>query len=70
MIVSVNGVNDIETIVSFINSLPIADSVFLRKKYSEFNPDVEFKFSEECKYCSAENGGDVPISANFFWPNV
>ena len=70
MIVSVNGVNDIETIVSFINSLPIADSVFLRKKYSEFSPDVEFKFSEECKHCSVENEGDVPISANFFWPNV
>ena len=67
MILSVNGNNDMETITSFINSMPIADSVFLRKNYSDMNPDINFNFSHECKNCSNLNEGGVPITANFFW---
>lgn len=67
MILSVNGSDEMETIISFINSMPIADSAFLRKNYASLNPDVEFKYSHECKNCSNLNEGDVPVSANFFW---
>jgi len=67
MILSVNGNSEMDTIVSFINSMPIADSVFLRKNYSDLNPDINFTFSHECKSCSHTNEGGVPIMANFFW---
>jgi hypothetical protein len=67
MIISVNGNEDTETIISFINSMPIADSTFLRKNYSLLNPDIEFNYSDECKNCSHINEGGVPIMANFFW---
>lgn len=67
MILSVNGNSEMDSIVSFINSMPIADSVFLRKNYSDLNPDINFTFSHECKSCSHTNEGGVPIMANFFW---
>lgn len=67
MILSVNGNTEMDTIVSFINSMPIADSIFLRKNYSDLNPDINFNFSDECKNCSHLNEGGVPIMANFFW---
>lgn len=68
MILSINGNDNIELIVSFINSMPIMDSNFLKKKYSNILPDVEFKYNCNCEHCSAENGGTAPILANFFWP--
>ena len=67
MILSVNGNTEMDAIVSFINSMPIADSIFLRKNYSDLNPDINFTFSDECKGCSHTNEGGVPIMANFFW---
>lgn len=70
MIVSVNGKDDTETIVNFINSLPIADSFYIRKKYSELNPDIDFTYSHDCKSCGHTNEGGVPIGVNFFWPEL
>lgn len=70
MFVSINGDTDLEGIIQFIVSMPISDSIFLKKKYSSLVPDVEFKYSSECSQCSTVNEGDVPILANFFWPDL
>ena len=70
MFVSVNGDTDIEFIVSFIANMPIADSAFLKKRYVMLTPDVEFKYSKHCSECSTLNEGEVPILANFFWPDL
>ena len=70
MIVSVNGNNDMEEIVRFIESMPIKDSSFMRKKYQEMMPDVSFRYSATCSKCGSVNEGGVPISANFFWPEL
>lgn len=70
MILSINGNTDIEVIVSYINSMPLMDSAFLKKKYAKMNPDIHFKFTAECQQCSTANEGDVPILANFFWPDL
>lgn len=70
MFVSVNGNSDQEQIISFINSLPIMDSRFLRLRYSEMNPDVAFEYSSDCKKCGHTNKGGVPITVNFFWPEL
>lgn len=70
MIISVNGNSDTDVIVSFIESMPIMDSTFLRKRYSENNPDITFNFSHDCKRCSHTNEGGVPIGVNFFWPKL
>jgi hypothetical protein len=70
MIVSVNGNDQTDNIISFIESMPILDSNFLRKRYAEMNPDIEFNFSSDCKKCGHTNEGGVPITANFFWPQL
>ena len=70
MIVSVNGNDSVEAIVSFINAMPIMDSLFLRTRYAEINPNLEFNYSTECAKCGFTNEGGVPISANFFWPEL
>jgi len=70
MFISVNGDTDLENIVNFINNMPIADSAFIKKKYAALTPDIEFKYSKECSSCSSLNEGDVPIMANFFWPDL
>lgn len=70
MIISLNGNEDTEAITSFIGSMPIMDSLFLRTRYSEMNPDMVFNYSDDCKKCGHTNRGGVPISVNFFWPEL
>lgn len=70
MIVSVNGNDDQSLIMDFINSMPIMDSRYLRSRYSEMNPNVEFNYSSDCNKCGFTNQGGVPITANFFWPEL
>jgi len=70
MILAVNGKDDTDIIVSFINSMPIMDSAYLKKKYAELNPDIKFTYSADCSKCGHTNEGGVPITANFFWPEL
>ena len=70
MIVSVNGSSDMDAVVGFIETMPIMDSRFLRARYSEMNPDMVFRYSASCGRCGHTNEGGVPITANFFWPEL
>lgn len=70
MIVSVNGSSETDALVSFIESMPIMDSRFLRARYAEMNPDMVFRYTVECPKCNHLNEGGVPITANFFWPEL
>jgi len=70
MILSINGNDSQEIIVSFINSMPIMDSAFLKKRYAELNPDISFTYSADCSKCGHTSEGGVPITANFFWPEL
>lgn len=70
MMISVNGSSDMETIVSFIETMPVLDSRILRKKYSELNPDILLNYSADCKKCGHTTEGGVPIMADFFWPKL
>ena len=70
MFVSINGKDEQENIISFINSMPIMDSAYLKKKYTELSPDIQFTYSADCEKCAHTNEGGVPITANFFWPEL
>lgn len=70
MIISINGETDIEYIINFVNNMPILDSTHMKKRYASMNPDVQFLYKTECSHCSVVNEGEVPILANFFWPDV
>jgi hypothetical protein len=70
MIVSVDGDNDLTTIVSFINAMRFGDAVYLKEKYAEAQPDVSFPFTHSCKECGHIVEGGVPITVSFFWPKL
>jgi len=70
MILSVNGKTDTETIVQFLETMPVRDSRFLRTNYSELNPNLVFDYTSDCSKCGHTNKGGVPLAANFFWPEL
>lgn len=71
MIVSVDGSSDTAAINNFVvNSLGIADSRFLRKKFMDMVPDVSFEYSHNCTNCGTLMEGGVPIGTDFFWPKL
>ena len=49
--------------------MPIIDSLSLRKHYKEVTPNVDMKFDFKCKSCGHEQELEVPITAEFFWPD-
>ena len=69
MVVSINGQTGFGEINKFISNMPIADSRYLQKKYTEINPDLDFTCRYECSSCNHQNEGGVPITGDFFWPD-
>jgi len=70
MIVSVNDSVETQDIITFINGMGIADSRYLKKKYAEMLPNIEFNYSQSCKNCDTTMEGGVPIGGDFFWPEI
>ena len=68
MIHSVNGDTSLETIRSLIENLPMIDSRIIRSAYKAANPNIELNYSFSCGNCSYEQELEVPITAEFFWP--
>lgn len=70
MIVSVNDSLETQEIITFINNMGIADSRYLKKKYAEMLPNIDFNYSHSCKNCGNTMEGGVPIGGDFFWPEI
>ena len=70
MIKSVNGNNTKEAIEYVAQNLPSGDSAFLRKIYTKIVPNVELSLPFECKHCSHNEDMEVPLAAEFFWPDA
>ena len=69
MILTVNGNSDMLAVSSFITTLPIADSRYVKKIHNEITPDIDFKYKLDCEECGATCEGGVPILGTFFWPD-
>tara|TARA_Y100000593_G_C4245824_1_gene304603 strand:+ start:216 stop:1028 length:813 start_codon:yes stop_codon:yes gene_type:complete len=69
MIVSINGESDPVYVKGFIDNMPIADSRFLRKIYTNLMPDIDLRFEFVCQACASANAGGVPFTGDFFWPD-
>ncbi len=66
---SVNGDTSPSTIRSLIENLPMLDTRVIRAAYKATNPNVELNYSFSCGNCSHEQELEVPITAEFFWPD-
>jgi len=68
MIYSVNGNKTQEAIDYVAHNIPSADSAFLRKIYKLIVPNIELNLGFECAACSHTQDMEVPLTADFFWP--
>ena len=68
MIESVNGNSTREAIDYVAHNIPSADSSFLRKTYKTVVPNVELNLGFQCENCSHTEDMEVPLTAEFFWP--
>ena len=68
MIKSVNGNATREAIEYVSENLPSADSAFLRKIYKNIVPNINLSLGFECNNCSHTEDMEVPLTAEFFWP--
>lgn len=68
-IVSLNDDTNRDTIYKFVNMMPAYDSYHLRKAYRVINPTFDLTQHYECSSCGHTQNMEVPITANFFWPN-
>ena len=69
MIVGIEGHEDKHLINQYINVMTAKDSIHLKKCYTMVNPNVEIKKDFECYSCGHEQELEVPLNADFFWPN-
>lgn len=67
MITSVNGLSEQKDIREFVDNYLLAkDARALREEYARINPDVDLKIYQD----GIEEGVDLPITLNFFWPDA
>ena len=69
MIESVNGNSTKEAVDYVVHNIPSADSAFLRSVYKSLVPNIELKLGFSCSNCSHTEDMEVPLTADFFWPD-
>lgn len=69
-IASIDGERDQSKLVQLIRSLPARDSRDLRKYIDRCTPGIDLKTQAKCDLCGFEGEVEVPIGAEFFWPDA
>jgi len=62
-----NGTN--EAIDYLINNIPSLDARHLRLAYKVASPNIDLTQHFSCKECDHEQTMEVPLTADFFWPD-
>ena len=68
-IISLNTETDRDTIQQFALMMPAADSRQLRAAIRSVTPNLDLTQSFECPECGYGQEMEVPITADFFWPD-
>lgn len=68
IISSAGGDHNQQVVASFVESMPAADSKFLRDIYSSLSPNISLKQEFICAACFHKQEMEVPLTAEFFWP--
>tara|TARA_R100000008_G_scaffold85515_1_gene75670 strand:+ start:750 stop:1604 length:855 start_codon:yes stop_codon:yes gene_type:complete len=69
IVVAVNGDASAEAINYLVANIPSMDSRHLRLAYRLATPNVDLTQSFECSECQHEQDMEVPLTADFFWPD-
>ena len=70
MILSIDGVDDRQSIRKYIDTMLAKDSMALREYAKSISPDVNMEFLFSCDSCGHEDVSNIPITVQFFWPNA
>ena len=68
-IVAVNGNTEQSAINYVVNNMPSMDVRHLRHVYKIASPNVDMTHNFECNSCGYEQELEVPLTADFFWPD-
>jgi len=69
LIVAVNGDQSVDATRYLIENMPSSDSRHLRLAYKSTAPNIDMTQHFECSECDHEQDMEVPLSADFFWPD-
>lgn len=69
ILVAVNGDDSQETLQYFIDNMPSMDSRHLRACYRTAAPNIDLTQTFACEECGHEQEMEVPLNADFFWPD-
>ena len=67
-IISVNGDEERTSINGFVDNMLSRDSLHLRQEIRRIAPDIDLKQEVDMEGELVEV--DIPLTANFFWPNT
>jgi len=69
MLVGVNGSTDPKMLKLLVENMPSADARYLRQAYKLTSPNVDLTQLFACQECDHEQEMEVPLTADFFWPD-
>jgi hypothetical protein len=69
IMVAVNGNETAEAINYTVENIPSIDARHLRLSFKQVNPDIDMQQHFECQACGHEGQMEVPLTADFFWPD-
>ena len=69
MLVAVNGDSSAQAINYLVNNIPSLDARHLRLSYRRVAPNIDLTQEFSCDECDHEQEMEVPLSAEFFWPD-
>jgi hypothetical protein len=67
-IVAVNKEQSTSYIDSFLQNAPSSDTRYLRKIINIITPNASLTHNYDCQDCGVETALEVPLRAEFFWP--
>ncbi len=70
IVIALNGIEDRAQVEGFLEQMPAADARYLRKAVTQLTPTTKMMLDFDCSSCGHSDELEVPITANFFWPDL
>tara|TARA_B100001123_G_scaffold451047_1_gene626321 strand:- start:13084 stop:13938 length:855 start_codon:yes stop_codon:yes gene_type:complete len=69
IVTAVNGDDSSDALNYLVQNIPSSDSRHLRLAYKSVAPNIDLTQDFECTECGHETELEVPLTADFFWPD-
>ena len=70
IVVALNGIDDRTQVEAFLEQMPASDARHLRRAVTQLTPTTKMLLDFDCSSCNHSDELEVPITANFFWPDL